>query len=399
MTLAPGGTASWELSVFNQVRHPIRISASVEGFREEAGGPSAAGWLTVEPGSFLVAGYSEGTVTVTIEVPDGELISGGRYAAVAFDAVSMDPLQDVGTTTARTTVPFLINVDGRGSLLRRAAVEWFAPVLEPNGQVSFRAQLVNRGNVHFVAGGSVEIKGSDGLLPTMPAFAESAAVFPGESYELLAGPAAPLTPGASYTATATFSYGGTALLSANSQFTVTPVLKVADLRAVERPGLPMEIVVTLVNEGDLALRPRVQVYVHTADGAVLGTTIDTGPSFLLPGSPGDMRFDFRRPLPPGDHKLVAEVYYGAPNRIVKEQPFTSSGTETGGGPETGDGPDPGVRPSAGGAQETEGGTGWYLPAGVVVAILFLAVAASLTPPFAPARRKLRSAARAMRGAR
>lgn len=295
--------------MFNQVRYPIRISASIEQLRGGAGSPSAVDWLTVEPGSVLVAGYGEQTVTVAIQVPEGELASGGWYAAVAFDAVSIDPLQDVETTTARTAVPFLINVDGRGPLLREAAVERFAPVLEPDGRVSFRAQLVNSGNVHVVADGSVEIGGGgDGLLPAKPAFVESSEVFPWESYEMTAGPAVPLTPGGSYTATATFSYGVTALLSAGSEFTVTPAPKVTDLQAIERPGLPMEIVVTLVNEGDLALRPRVQVYVHRADGTVSGTTFNSGPSVLLPGKPGDMRFDFQRPLPPGDHTLVAEVY-------------------------------------------------------------------------------------------
>ena len=78
---------------------------------------------------------------------------------------------------------------------------------------------------------------------------------------------------------------------------------------------------------------------------------------------------------------------------MKEQPFQTEGTGTRGGPETVDGPE------AGGTQETEGGAGWYLPAGVATAVLFLAVAAGLTPPFAPVRRKLRNAARASRGTR
>jgi hypothetical protein len=259
--------------------------------------------------------------------------------------------------------------------------------------VSFRAQLVNRGNIHFVADGSVEINGSDGPLPSRPAFAESPAIFPGENYELEAGPAVPLTLGGSYTATATFSYGGTAHLTAETEFTATPVLKVADLRAFESPSLPLKIVVSLMNEGDLALRPRIQVYVHTAGGTVLGTTFESGPSLLLPGDPGDMLFDFQRPLPPGDHKLVAEVYFGAPNRIVKEQPLSTGGAETVDGPETGGGPAPEGPP------ETAGGTGWYLPAGVAAAILFLTVAAGLTPPFARVRRKLGDAARGRRGGR
>ncbi len=372
MTFAPGDVASREVTVFNQVRHPIRISASVEQYREGAGGPSAVDWLTVEPGSFLVAGYGERTVTVTVEAPEGELPSGGWYAAVAFDAVSMDPLQDTGTTTAATVVPFLVALDGRGRLLRGTAVDWFAPVLEPNGLVTFRAQLVNRGNIHFVADGFVEINGS---------------------YGLVAGPAVALTLGDSYTATATFSYGGTAHLTAGAEFTATPVLTVSGLRAVESPGLPMGIVVTLENEGDLALRPRVQVYVHAADGTVLGTTLDTGPSLLLPGKPGDMRFESRQPLPPGEHKIVAEVYFGAPDRIVKEQPLRIGDAEAGDQPETGGGPAPVGTP------EPEGGTGWYLPAGVAAAILVLAVAIGLTPPFAPVRRKLGISDGSRRGGR
>ncbi|MDP6550266.1 MAG: hypothetical protein QF659_09365, partial [Dehalococcoidia bacterium] len=102
ITLAPGAMTSQEVTVFNQVRHPIRISASVEQFREGTRGPSAVDWLTIEHGSFLVAAYGERTVTVTIEAPEGEMPSGGWYAAVVFDAVSMDPLQDSGTTTAST---------------------------------------------------------------------------------------------------------------------------------------------------------------------------------------------------------------------------------------------------------------------------------------------------------
>ena len=278
-------------------------------------------------------------------------------------------------------------------MLRGATADWFAPVLEPNGLVSFRAQLANRGNIHFVTDGFVEISGSDGLLPARPVFAESSSIFPGENHELVAGPAVALTPGGSYTATATFSYGGTAQLTAGTEFTVTPVLTVPGLRAVESPGLPMGIAVTLENGGDLALRPRVQVYVHAADGTVLGTTFDTGSSLLLPGKSGDMRFEFRRPLPPGEHKIVAEVYFGAPDRVVKEQPFRIGDAEAGDEPETGGGPAPEATP------ESEGGTGWYLPVGVAAAILFLAAATGLTPPFAPVRRKLGAWNRSRHGGR
>ena len=174
--------------MFNTGRHHVRVSASIEQYAEGAGNLSAAGWLRVEPGDFLVTGLEDRTITVTVEVPDEKLPSGGRYAAVALNAVSVDPLQDLGATTARADIPFLINVDGEGPLLREAAVDWFVPVLEPNGLVGFRARLVNRGNVHFAASGTVEISGPDGLLATRPAFAESPAVFPTEGQVLAAGP-------------------------------------------------------------------------------------------------------------------------------------------------------------------------------------------------------------------
>ena len=79
MTLTPGSVASPEITVFNPGRHPVRISAAIEQDPEGAANPSAVDWLRVEPGDFLMAGFGERTITVIVEVPEGELPSGDPF--------------------------------------------------------------------------------------------------------------------------------------------------------------------------------------------------------------------------------------------------------------------------------------------------------------------------------
>ena len=164
VNLAPEGVASRELTVANFVLHPVRVDVSTGDYDGAGPGLSAAEWVQVRPAQFLLGGEGEITVTVAIQAPAGIQASGGRYAALVFDAQSVDPLQDVGATTARTDVPIIVNVEATGLLSRLAEVEWFVPVLEPDGRLSFRARLVNTGNVHLVAGGTVQASGSGGQI-------------------------------------------------------------------------------------------------------------------------------------------------------------------------------------------------------------------------------------------
>jgi len=134
---------------------------------------------------------------------------------------------------------------------------------------------------------------------------------------------------------------------------------VTDLGAVEATGQRPQFVVALVNEGELALRPRAQVYVRSADGTARGTIFDSGPSLLLPGGAAEMLFALEDPLMPGDHILEATVYYGAGGRIEMKKGFSVGADAAAGGP------------------DAERGTGWYVPVGVslgavvLLAILFL----------------------------
>lgn len=51
----------------------------------------------------------------------------------------------------------LIEVEGEGDLIRTAAIERFAPVLESDGRVGFRALVKSTGNTYVVAKGTIEI--------------------------------------------------------------------------------------------------------------------------------------------------------------------------------------------------------------------------------------------------
>ncbi len=188
VNLAPEGVASRELTVANFVLHSVRVDVSTGDYDGAGPGLSAAEWMQVRPAQFLLGGEGETTVTVAIRVPAGIQASGGRYAGLVFDVQSVDPLQDVGATTARTEVPIIVNVDATEPLSRRAEVEWFVPVLEPDDRLSFRARLVNTGNVHLVAGGTVQASGPGGRITPAPGFPETGAVRPGEGTVLVAEP-------------------------------------------------------------------------------------------------------------------------------------------------------------------------------------------------------------------
>ena len=278
LTLIPGRAVRHEITVFSQTPHAVLVSTSIGRYGDGTGVRTAVDWLKVEPRQFLIAGFEDRTITITLEAPDGELASGGSYAAVTFDAKSVDPLQDFGATTAQASVPFLINVEGQGLLVRQAALDWFVPVLEPNGLVGFRARLVNRGNVHFLAKGAVEITGQNGLPAWNVEFPESMPVLPESGHVLESSETLMLAKGSTYSAKATITYGGSAAITGDSTFKVSPELRVADLRPVASPDEGIKLVVTLANEGEVALRAVVQVFVRVADGTVLGTTLEAAPA-------------------------------------------------------------------------------------------------------------------------
>lgn len=109
IVLDPGRGILVDISVFNQSPHTVSISTSIAPYADAVVAGTVEEWLTVDPTSFLLAGFDDKTITIVVELPEGEVISGG--ATVILDAISVDPLQDFGATSGQAFVSLLINVE------------------------------------------------------------------------------------------------------------------------------------------------------------------------------------------------------------------------------------------------------------------------------------------------
>ncbi|PKB67993.1 MAG: hypothetical protein BZY81_03070 [SAR202 cluster bacterium Io17-Chloro-G4] len=320
INLAAGESSSQLITVSNIARHPVQVNSFVVDLAGEAG-LSATEWIKLEPSRFLMAGFEEITVEVTAQVPDQDLDSGGRYALVGFEVKSVDSTQDFGVTDAQSDLPVVVNVQGRQPLTRLAEVTEFLPVLEPNGLIGFNLRLTNTGNLHFSTEGAVQVIGPQGEVPENPAFPVAELALPGEQLSYTAEPGLALTAGETYTARASISFGGDQPVTKEISFADRPSLILKELQVKAGPDEERQFVMLLVNEGDLALRPRMQASVRSQRGETMGARLTGGPNLLLPGATGEMTFSLSGRLEPGNHIFIAEVYYGATGRLSSELGF------------------------------------------------------------------------------
>lgn len=321
VNLAPAASSSQFITVSSISPHTVQINSFVVDLAGQS--PlSATDWIKVDPAQFLMQGFEEKSVEITVLIPDQDIASGGRYALVGFDVKSVDPIQDFGVTDAQSDVPVVVNVQGQQPLTRLAEITAFLPVLEPNGLIGLSVQVANTGNLHHSLEGFAQVIGPEGALPENPTFSPVKLAFPGEQSSFTAEPGLALTAGETYTAKASISYGGDRPVTEEISFAVQPSLILEDLQIKEAPDEEQQFVLSLVNEGDLALRPRMQASVRSQGGETLGTTLTGGPNLLMPGTTGEMTFSLSRSLAPGSYTLLAEVYYGATGRLSSEREFS-----------------------------------------------------------------------------
>ena len=161
ISATPDGQGGQELTVSNRGSEPFPVAASIEPYRDAANQHSAVAWLAVSPQSFELGPGQQQRVNTTVTVPAGAG-AGGYYAVVAFTTGARPTNGSGASVSGRVGVPFLISVQGQGSLNRRASLERIVPVLEADGRTGFRAMLNNGGNLHLVARGAVDVSRADG---------------------------------------------------------------------------------------------------------------------------------------------------------------------------------------------------------------------------------------------
>lgn len=302
-----GASGSQTLTVGNDGDEPIEVTAGVEPYKGATGDRSAVDWLAVEPAGFRLEPGDRQAVTVAIELPDGDLASGGRYAAVSFTTGARTPDQTGMAMAGKLAVPFLIQVKGQGTLTREVDVPKLMPVLAPDGRVGFTALLRNEGNLHVVPEGVVTVTRGDGSPYASLEVPRTTAVLPGSEVLLAAKGTVPLEPGGQYRATMIVDVGPEEQTEASFAFTSEVALDIVGTAICENLDRGPTVRVELHNGGGLGLTPRVQASVRSEAGELIGTSPPGPPLLAWPAETTSVVLDLGERLLSGAYVLDLRV--------------------------------------------------------------------------------------------
>ena len=289
----PGSRGSHELIVGNESDEALTLAITIEPTPGVAESRSAVDWLSTVADAIEIAAGERTAITVHVEIPRG-IATGGYYARVSLTSATEEADANAAAIAGRLAVGFLITVNGAGDLLRSARVTQFAPVVEADGRIGFRAELTNDGNVHLIAPtGEVLVRSDDGSAAGSLRFPETTPLLPGMTSEMTAQGSLPLTPGHSYLAEATFQYlNATEPLTISAEFVNEPHLQIEPPSACENLDRGPSLALSLVNPGTLGLMPQVSLAVTSDVSGVLGSAQFASGSILWPGETRQLGIDF-----------------------------------------------------------------------------------------------------------
>jgi hypothetical protein len=328
----PGATGSQEIVVSNTGTEAFTASVIIEPVASAPVERSAVGWLTASTDFVELEPGEEETVTIGIVVPDG-VASGGYYARVSFTTLNEDVTANSAALAGQLGVGLLLTIEGGGAITREGRITQFAPVLEADGRIGFRMQVVNDGNTHLIApSGAVTVTLAGGSPFGSLELLELPPLLPGAEAMLVSQGSLPLTDGGDFRADATFTYqDGSedgATLTASTSFTISPELTLAAASVCENLDRGPTLAVTLQNEGELGLQPLVTLLLESATGQTLGTAPVGGGLLLWPGEQEQIAIDFPERLVSGAYRLITTVQFDpTAEPIVQETSFQIGGLE------------------------------------------------------------------------
>lgn len=308
----PGGEGRQPVTVLNGSDEAIEVATAVESYKGAEGDWSAVEWLTAEPANFRLESGESRAVEVAIEVPGG-LAAGGRYAQVSFTTGGGTVEGSGAAVAGKVGVAFLVVVEGDGEIERAVALERFAPTLEPDGRVGFRALLRNEGNVHARPVGAVAIGDEAGDPFGSLELPPGGTLLPDDSLLMAARGSLPLDRAARYTARAVVEYGEGEPLTAEVAFVPVAALTIPMLSVCENLNRGPSFTLGLRNDGELGLLPRVELVLRYADGNPLSGAMPSDPGLLWPGETVELSLDYPERLVSGEYILVARVDYAPPS--------------------------------------------------------------------------------------
>ncbi len=329
LTGAPGSTGSQELLIRNDGDESLELRIAVEPNPSVSSDRSAVAWLSLETDALTIQSGDGASLRVQITIPD-DVESGGYYARVTLTSATDEAADNVTAVAGQLAVGFMITVDGRGEIEQSAAIGRFAAVLEQDGRIGFRVELINNGNVHLInPSGIIEVVDDAGASYGNLPIPETIPLLPGNTSVMSTQGSLPMTAGAAYRAEAGISYSGLETpLTASTDFMIEPLLEAGNITICENLDRGPTLTVELANSGTIGLQPVVFMQVSTADGTSLGSAPVATGQLLWPDEERVLSIDFPERLPSGEYRLLTTVSFdplGEP--IVLDTPFQIGGID------------------------------------------------------------------------
>jgi hypothetical protein len=325
LTSNPGSTGSQDLTVSNQGDEAFDATTGITEMHGASATNSAASWLKVKPASIHVGPGQKQTVTVTINVPN-DLASGGYYASITITTGAKKGSGSGAAIAGQLGVPFLFTITGSGKVSQKATIEKFAPVLESDGRIGFRALVQSSGNRYITAKGTVQVDQNGKSYGSLD-FPSSTPILQGNDQLMQTQGSLPLQTGASYKASVSIDYGAKKPVTAEASFTMSaPAVAVANLAVCENLDKGPTLSATLQNSGDLGVLPTVTLDVKSADGNDLGNGPLPQPPLLWPKDSSSFAVDFPTRLTTGSYVFTVTVQLPNGQPATQELPFQIGGT-------------------------------------------------------------------------
>jgi hypothetical protein len=166
VSLTPGKTIDFTLTVQNQSDYSVPVRLTVESFEstDEEGGykfnainSPLAGWVNIEKPDLIIDAGAKRQVNIAVKVPR-EVAVGGYYAVIFITPYS-PANQDKPQVTPRIGVPIFasLGVDDKENL---GTITTFQaePMLSENGPVKYILRTKNSGLIHYSAKPKLVIK-------------------------------------------------------------------------------------------------------------------------------------------------------------------------------------------------------------------------------------------------
>lgn len=329
LTGAPGSTGSQELLIRNDGDESLELRIAVEPNPSVSSDRSAVAWLSLETDALTIQSGDGASFRVQITIPD-DVESGGYYARVTLTSATDEAADNVTAVAGQLAVGFMITVDGRGEIEQSAAIGRFAAVLEQDGRIGFRVELINNGNVHLInPSGIIEVVDDAGASYGNLPIPETIPLLPGNTSVMSTQGSLPMTAGAAYRAEAGISYSGLETpLTASTDFMIEPLLEAGNITICENLDRGPTLTVELANSGTIGLQPVVFMQVSTADGTSLGSAPVATGQLLWPDEGRVLSIDFPERLPSGEYRLLTTVSFDPLGEsIVLDTPFQIGGID------------------------------------------------------------------------